>query len=116
MKKNYVTWVVQAIKRGRFEKDRQRTVYSLAVIAIVTLIISAYLLVASHTAVQARYIERQRAELLRLEAENELLLEQIGRESAVSNLANRATQLGFVPLSAGQVEILMAPQGATGQP
>jgi hypothetical protein len=113
---SFVTWVAHGIRRGRFEWDRRKARWAIAAVLAVALIASTYLLVASHTAVQGRRIEQLRADLLRLEAENEQLEEQIARESAVSRLMERAARLGYVPVGAGQVEYLSILAGSSAQP
>ncbi len=111
-----VTWVAHGIKRGRFEWDRRKVRWAIAAVLTVTLIASAYLLVTSHTAAQGRRIEQLRADLLRLEAENEGLEEEIARAAATSRLNERAARLGFVPVGAEQVEFLAVPVGSGAQP
>jgi hypothetical protein len=116
MKTSFATWVKHGIKRGRFEWDRQKITYALALLVALTFAAALYLVLVSHTAMQGRHIERLRSELLRLEAENERLQEQIARAASVPHLAERATQLGFAPLVAGQVEYLVIPDEGAEQP
>lgn len=76
-------------------------------VGVAVVVAVSYLLLTSYTAAQGRRIEQLRAELLRLEAENELLEVQIARASTVEQLATRAAQLGFVPVSPTEVEYLV---------
>ncbi len=113
---SFANWVKHGIKRGRFEWDRQKAVYALAVILALTAAAALYLLLVSQTAVQGRHIEQLRSELLRLEADNEALQEKIAEAGSVPRLTQRATELGYIPVVAGQVEYLVIPGAVAAQP
>jgi cell division protein FtsL len=101
---NFVQWVTHGIKRGRFEMNRRTIVYCLAVVALLVLIATLYLMLVSQTAARGRRIEQLREELVWLKKENEQLEVEIAKASSISRLRSRAIELGFAP--AEQVEFL----------
>ena len=105
---DFMQWVTHGVKRGRFEKNPQATLYLILLVVAVTLVASIYLVLVSRTSAKGRHIEQLQAELFRLRRENERLEVKIAEESAVSRLMERAKALGFVP--AEQVEFLVEPQ------
>jgi cell division protein FtsL len=102
---NFVQWVTHGIKRGRFEVNRRTLLYLFAVVAVLVLIATLYLMLVSQTAARGRRIEQLREELVSLRKENEQLEVEIAKESAISRLRSRAIELGFMP--AEQVEFLV---------
>ena len=94
---DFVEWVTHGVKRGRFEMD-SRSAVGLAVVAgTLTVVMALYLILISRTAARGRHIEELRAEIFRLQRENQQLMVEISRESAVSSVEERAQALGFVP-------------------
>lgn len=101
---DFMQWVTHGIKRGRFEMDR-RIVLCLAMLVVaLTVIAASYLMLVSRIAARGRHIEQLQTRLFELQRENEQLEVELARESAVSRLWLRATQLGFQP--AEEVEFL----------
>ncbi|MCP4539062.1 MAG: hypothetical protein GY832_18155 [Chloroflexi bacterium] len=104
----FMQWVTHGIKRGRFEMDRRTASSLLAFAVAMTLVAAAYLMLVSQTAARGRHIQQLQVELFRLQRENEQLEVEIARESAISHLWERATEMGFTP--AEHVEFLIASQ------
>jgi Ribonuclease G/E len=94
---DFVEWVTHGVKRGRFEMD-SRSAVGLAVVAgTLTVVMALYLIVISRTAARGRHIEELHADIFRLQRENQQLMVEIAKESAVSSVEERAQALGFVP-------------------
>jgi cell division protein FtsL len=101
---SFMQWVTHGIKRGRFEMNRRTILYFSAVVALLVMLATLYLMLVSQTAARGRHIEQLREELAYLKKENEQLEVDIAKASSVSRLHRRAIELGFVP--AEQVEFL----------
>lgn len=106
---DWMQWMTHGIKRGRFEVGPRVALCTLALVVALALIAAFYLILVSHTAACGRHIEQLRAELFRLQRENEQLELEIATEGSVSRLWERAIELGFVP--AEQVEFLTIADG-----
>jgi cell division protein FtsL len=102
---NFMQWVTHGIKRGRFEMNRRTALYLFAVVALLVVIATLYLMLVSQTAARGRRIEQLWEELAWLKKENEQLEVEIAKASSISRLRSRAIELGFVP--AEQVEFLL---------
>ncbi len=94
---NFMEWARHGIKRGRFEMDRRILVRVGAAVVTVTLLAALYLMLVSQTAARGRHIQQLQAELFRLQRESEQLEVDIARAGSVSNLRERALELGFGP-------------------
>lgn len=97
-------WMTHGIKRGRFDMNRRTAVYLSTIVLVLTLTAALYLMLVSRTAARGRHIQQLQVELFRLQRENAQLEVDIAREGSISQLWERAAELGFAP--AGQVEFL----------
>lgn len=100
----FMEWVTHGIKHRRFEVSRRRAVCVIASVVLLAGVAVSYLMLVTQTAVRAYRVEQLRAELLRLQKENEQLEVDVARESAVFSLMKRAADLGLAP--AGRMEFL----------
>jgi hypothetical protein len=106
---DFMQWVTHGIKRGRLEMSSRLAFYLFAPVASLAIVAALYLMLISRTAARGRHIEQLRTELFRLQRENEQLEVDIAREGAISDLWERAVELGLVP--AEQVEFLLLDTG-----
>jgi len=94
---NFLEWVTHGVKQRQSAMD-SRAVVALSVVAgALTMVTALYLILISQIAARGRTIEGLKAEIFRLQRENQHLAVEIGAQSAVSRLEERADALGFVP-------------------
>jgi len=94
---DFMQWVTHGIKRGRFEMGSRMALTLFVPVIVLTLVAALYLMLIGRTAARGRHIEQLRAELFRLQRENEQLEVEIAREGCVSRLWERAIESGFAP-------------------
>ena len=100
----FVQWITHGVKRSK-GKVNSRLVISLSVFFVVLIVIGGiYLMLVSRIAARGRHIEQLQADLFRLQRETEYLEVEIAEASAVSDLWERAADLGFI--TAEDVEFL----------
>ena len=90
-------WVRRSLRQGRSKVNRRAVLHLAVLVALVTILSVAYLMLVGGTAARGRHIQQLQAELFRLQRENEQLEVQIAAESAIVRLRERAKSLGFVP-------------------
>jgi len=100
----FMRWVTHGIKRGRFDMSPRATLAVFTFIVGMALTAVLYLMLVSRTAARGRHIEQMRADLFRLQRENEQLEVDIAWAGSVSRLRERAVDLGFEP--AKRIEFL----------
>lgn len=101
------SWIGHALRRARWQPQRQ--VAALAAMSmLVGIIIGAlYLSQASQTSTLGRQLEEMIAQRNQLQQANEQIRAEIARQESVPRLLARAQELGFQPARRDQIEYLL---------
>ncbi len=94
---DFLEWVTHGVKRRQLGMDSHAAVALSIVAGVLAMVTALYLILVGRIAARGRSIEGLKAEIFRLERENQHITVEIAAESAVFRLEERAEALGFVP-------------------